>query len=84
MHYCRECHDCGSSLDPCEKCDCQAHEAPGMNAYRACAIQMLEEMQDERLIKRAYDLIQYLYIHKEKAAPVLPNRDGKPGQMADH
>ena len=55
-----------------------------MNAYRACAIRMLEGMQDERLIKRAYDLIQYLYIHKEKAAPVLPNRDGKPGQKADH
>lgn len=54
-----------------------------MNAYRACAIRMLEEMQDERLIKRAYDLIQYLYIHKEKAASVLAHRDGKAERSFD-
>ena len=55
-----------------------------MNVYKTCAIRMLEEMQDERLVKRAYDLIQYLYIHKEKAAPVLAHRDGESGRKAEY
>lgn len=33
MGYCRKCPDCGSNLDPNEKCDCQNKNEKEANRY---------------------------------------------------
>ena len=33
MGYCRKCPDCGSNLDPNEKCDCQNKDAKEAKDY---------------------------------------------------
>lgn len=39
-----------------------------MSVYKEYAIKMLEEINDEKLLKRAYNLIQYLWARDSTAA----------------
>ena len=74
----RICPDCGATLDPGERCDCQDEARAQSEEYerqRRRAHELLDKLNDPDVVARAYRHLQYLWIHQdnEKAAPSATN-----------
>ena len=53
-----------------------------MNIHKEYAIMMIKEINDEKLLKRAYSLIQYLWA-RDNSTATFPQREEQDNEKTD-
>lgn len=46
-----------------------------MNVYKEYSIKLIKEINDEKLLKRAYSLIQYLWLKDDSTSTLLQRKE---------